>query len=115
MTYAVQLSKGTYNYLQANNDPAQWVGDECIYPSYVIIYCKGMQDELAQNDITMMSAAMTISLIIHKVSLHLAAKPNILHMVRMFHDINGYIIIPVAFASWYFDLMDTIFHWSLTT
>ena len=39
----------------------------------VIIYCKGMQDELAQNDITMMSAAMTISLIIHKISLHLAA------------------------------------------
>ena len=23
MTYAVRLSKGTYNYLQANNDPAQ--------------------------------------------------------------------------------------------
>ena len=45
MTHAVELSKDTYNYLQANNDPTQGVGNEYNYPSYVIIYSKGMQDE----------------------------------------------------------------------
>ena len=46
MTCAVELSKGTYNYLQANDNPAQRDGDECIYnPNYVNIYSKSMQDE----------------------------------------------------------------------